>query len=93
MSTGGPGRWVRDESVLWRRTPGAVVLLTDQGREPFSLTGSGRALWELLADALDETELCQRLAALHGTDAADIASDVHHTLRALTERGAVAYRP
>ena len=93
MSTGGAGRWVRDDRVLWRRTPGAVVLLTDRTPEPFVLTGSGRALWELLADALDDTELCQRLAALHDTDAAEIASDLHHTLRALTERGAVAHRP
>ena len=93
MSTDRAGRWVRDDRVLWRRTPGAVVLLTNRTREPFSLTGSGRALWELLADALDEAELCQRLAALHDTDATEITSDVHHILRALAERGAVAYQP
>ena len=78
--------------MLWRRTPGAVVLLTHQAREPFSLTGSGPALWELLADALDESELCQRLAGLHDADATEIASDVHQTLLTLSERGAVAYR-
>lgn len=92
MSTAGAGRWVRADSVLWRRTPGAVVLLTDQSREPFSLTGSGRALWELLADALDEPELCRRLAVLHDTDPEGIASDVHHVLVTLAERGAVGYR-
>ncbi|CAN5190393.1 hypothetical protein BH24ACT1_BH24ACT1_09320 [soil metagenome] len=91
VSTGGARRWVRGDRVLWRRTPGAVVLLTDHGREPFSLTGSGRALWELLGEALDEAELCRRLAALHGTEAAGIAADVHRILRDLAGRGAVRH--
>lgn len=79
--------------MLWRRTPAAVVLLAHGSAEPLSLTGSGRALWELLADPVDEAELCRRLADQHGTDAAAIAPDVQRTLDDLARRGAVTPLP
>lgn len=70
-----------------------MVVLAHDSSEPFSLTGSGRALWELLAEPLEEGELCRRLAGQHGTDVAAIAPDVHDTLAALARRGAVSAQP
>ena len=70
-----------------------MILLVHDSGEPFSLTGSGRALWELLSDPLDESELCRRLADQHGTDVIAIAPDVHETLAALARRGAVSAQP
>lgn len=94
MSKGGAGvRWVRAEGVLWRRTQAAIVMLTAEAREPFSLTGSGRSLWEVLGDPIDEHALCLRLARLHGADVALVAPAVRQVLGDLARRGAVVQRP
>ena len=93
VTSGGASRWVRDAGALWRRTPNAVVVLADGTREPFTLTGSGRALWEALGDPLDEAELCHRLAERYGTDEVVVADDVRRVITDLDRRGALHHQP
>lgn len=89
VTTGGGGYWVRADGVLWRRTPVAVVVLAAGAAEPFLLTGSGPALWQLLADPVDEAELCRRLAECYGTTVATVAPGVLEVLGHLADVGAV----
>lgn len=86
-------RWVRDDGALWRRTPNAVVVLAAGTREPFTLTGSGRALWEELGDPIDEADLCHRLAERYATLDTALSDDVRRVIEDLARRGAVHHQP
>lgn len=93
MASSGARRWVRDDEALWRRTPNAVVVLASGSREPFTMAGSGPALWEELAEPVDEGALCHRLAQRFGTEASAVADDVRRVIEDLVERGAVHHQP
>lgn len=62
-----PTTWLgRADRVLWRDTPGGVVLLSMVMPAPVLLTGSGAALWELLADPIQLEEAAMLLAEFYG---------------------------
>jgi hypothetical protein len=82
-------RFVRSNQVLWRRTTNGVVLLPSHETEPFTLSGSGSALWEVLAEPVALDEASQLLAELHGVDADVVANDIAPVLDELTRRSAV----
>jgi hypothetical protein len=82
-------RFVRSSRVLWRRTSNGVVLLPSTESEPFTLSGSGSVLWEVLAEPVDVEEASQLLGELHGVDAEQVANDIAPVIDELTRRSAV----
>ena len=81
--------WGRTETVLWRRVPGAVLLLGVDAREPIAVSGPGADLWELLDEPVAESAACAALRTLYDTDEATVAADVRQLLQRLEERGLV----
>jgi hypothetical protein len=79
----------RAPGVLWREGAFGVVLLVPPGRDPRTLTGTGRALWRAVEEPITPRALAQRLAASFVTDANRVASDIAPVLAELLELGAL----
>ena len=75
--------------MLWRRVPGAVLLLGEDAHEPIALTGPGADLWELLGAPVTESTVFAALSSSYQTDEATVAVDVRKVMRELEERGLV----
>ena len=75
--------------MLWRAGDFGVVLLAPAGREPLTLEGTGRALWDALAAPVTPTELAEDLARAFGAEPTQVASDIAPILAELTRVGAV----
>lgn len=82
-------RWVRAPEVLWRETPDGVVLLPPGVSEPFALTDSGAAVWELLADPVELEAAVEHLATAYAVPADVVGASVQPLLHDLERRGAV----
>lgn len=85
--------WARDPEVLWREVAGGAVLLPANADEPFALTDSGAALWELLESPMGLDEVAARLAAVYATSPAVVEESVRPLLRDLERRHAVRQMP
>ena len=84
------GPWCRAEPVLWRRTLDGVVLLEARAEaEPVVLRGPAAAIWELLAQPMDDADLVATLATSYGVDRARVAPDVAVALATLADLGAL----
>ncbi len=70
-----------------------MVLLPPGSREPKTLTGTGRALWQALARPMTAEELAAELAATFGTDAARVGTDIAPVLDELRSMGALVEVP
>jgi hypothetical protein len=79
----------RAPDVLWRRTADRVLLAPPGEGEMVSLSGTGVALWELLAEPSDLDRLATRLAVAYRADEHVVAMDVLPVLRDLARRGFV----
>lgn len=75
--------------MLWRAGDFGMVLLAPTGREPVILEGTGRVLWEALAEPVTPTALAEDLARAFGADAERVASDITPFLAELTRIGAI----
>ena len=82
----GTVRWVRAASALWRRLHDGVMLLNDSDDRPLTVTGPGRAIWELLQDPIEEEELVEVLAEVYGQPVDDVRRDIAPVLDELVER-------
>jgi Coenzyme PQQ synthesis protein D (PqqD) len=77
------------DAVLRRRLPGAAVLLPPGADQPVVLTGTALALWDELAEPVDEAGLAARLAERFAVDEATVAADIGPALDRLRQLGAV----
>ena len=84
-----PKRWQQSPDVLCRESLDAIHLLPAGSDEPFTLAGSGRAVWRALAQPSTTAELVERLSSAHGADASQVRSDVEPILLELAARGAI----
>ena len=82
-------RYTRRERVLWRRTGDAVVLLAGDGRQVFTLEGSGVDLWHLLAEPIDLDEAASALAGVYGASSEQVAQDIAPVLEELSRRDVI----
>ena len=76
--------------MLWRRIPGAVLILhADAGDDdPVEVNGSGADLWDLLAVPTTATAACAVLSP-DEFDRGVVKADIERVLRELEERGFV----
>jgi hypothetical protein len=92
MMTGVAGpdtRWQRADEVLTRRTTRSVLVLVPESRHPLLLGGAARAVWEVLAHPVDDSELVDRVAGQLGVDTQRARNEVVSTRIALQRAGAV----
>lgn len=82
--------WSRREGVLWRRSGDALVLLVPDADDLVTLSSTGQALWEALAEPADLTQVAKSLSALYGIDADTVAADIEPFLVDLERRHVVA---
>lgn len=80
------GRWVRGPSVLWRYVPGGILLLAPGADDPVLLSGSGAAVWQLLAEPLQEEDVIETLARACAVEATVVAADLRPLLDEMAAR-------
>ena len=85
-------RLVRGPEVLWRAGAFGVVLAVP-GREPLTLSGTGRALWDALARPITAADLAAELATAFAADPDVVAADIAPVLDELGRVGAVEEVP
>ena len=85
-------RYARRERVLWRRTGDAVVVLAGDGRQVFTLEGSGVDLWHLLAEPIELDEAARALAGAYGASSEQVAKDIAPVLEELSRRDVIEAR-
>lgn len=91
---GGPTsarRFVRADGVVWRRSGEAVIALAaDAGdSEVVELSGTGVALWDVLAEPVDLDGAAAALADAYRVPASVIAADIAPVLDELVDWGVV----
>ncbi len=79
-------RYRRSDHVLWRRSHGAVLVMSPGHHEVVSLQGPGTALWELLALPATAAEVIRSLASMYGIAPETVAGDVAPLLDDLVAR-------
>lgn len=84
-----PTRWVRNPEVLWREVADGVVLLPPGTDEPFALTDSGAAVWDLLATPVDIDTAVTQLATAYQVAPEVVGASVGPLLDDLRRRDAV----
>ncbi len=72
----------RAQNVLWRRTATSVVIRTIDGRG-VTLSATGRALWDALAEPRRLSELTDLLHAAFADPSGALDGEVAQTLRQL----------
>lgn len=88
--TTGADSFVREESVLWRRVAGGVLLLPPDSDELMLLSGSGGEIWHALERPQSMTSLAGALSARYDVGEQELMSEVlPPTLDELERRRAV----
>ena len=78
----------RRADVLWRASPGYLVLSTPNG-EVTSVTGPGVEVWELLSEPLDADSIVMTLAERYAADVELIRRDLAPLFETLIRGGYV----
>jgi hypothetical protein len=78
----------RSAGVLSRRVGEEVIVASAEG-DPYLLTGTGLAMWNLLRTPRTVSELVRELSVTYGAPPADVGSDVEPFLAELVSRGLV----
>jgi hypothetical protein len=78
---------LRQAGLTWHVAGDDVVVLDLEGSVYLKLNGSGRVLWERLAEPCTEAELTAALVAAYGIDEQRAAADVGGFLADLRQRG------
>jgi hypothetical protein len=86
------GRLRRADGVLWREGEFGVIVVADAA-EPYTLEGTGRALWHALAAPVGADELATDLARAFGVDRGRIVADIAPVLAELTRIGVIIEEP
>ena len=70
------------------------MLLPADGRQVFTLEGSGVDLWQLLSEPIGLDEAANALAEVYGTTSAEVAADIAPVLEELSRRDVIeAHEP
>ena len=69
-------RWRRRPDALWRRSLDAVLVLAAGADEPVPLTGTGPAVWELLAEPCTVPQLAAVLSEGFDAEPATVEADL-----------------
>ena len=77
---------LRQENLTWQIAGDEVVVLDLEGSVYLKLNGSGRVLWEALAELCTEAELTSALVDRYEIDEARAAADVAQFVDALRAR-------
>jgi hypothetical protein len=72
-------------SVVHEEVDGEVIAIDLSGGSYYSLSGSGPAIWSMLAGGATESEICAALAARHRIEAGEARPAVAEFLRRLRE--------
>jgi hypothetical protein len=81
---------LRQDRLTWHVAGDDVVVLDLKGSVYLKLNGSGRTLWERLAEGCDHTDLVSALVAEYGIDNDRATDDVDRFLADLRGRGLLA---
>ncbi|MFI5047442.1 MAG: PqqD family protein [Acidimicrobiia bacterium] len=82
-------RWRRRPDALWRRGLDAVLVLPVDADEPVMLTGTGPAVWELLAEPCTVPQLAAVLSEVYDAEPATVEADVRPVVDELVRLGAL----
>ena len=82
-------RWRRRPDALWRRSVDAVLVLPAGADEPVTLTGTGPALWELLAEPCTVAQLAAVLADAYDAPIETVEADIAPVVDELARVGAL----
>jgi Coenzyme PQQ synthesis protein D (PqqD) len=88
-----PARLRRAPAALWREGAFGVVVLGPGRDEPHTLTGTGPALWDALAEPRTRDELATTLAARFGADRGRVAAALAAVIEALLQLGVIDETP
>jgi Coenzyme PQQ synthesis protein D (PqqD) len=80
---------LRQDGVTWQVAGDDVVVLDLSGSMYFKVNGSGRVLWEALAEPRSPAELEGLLVDRYGIDEARARADVAQFVADLRDRGLV----
>ncbi len=80
---------IRQQDLTWHVAGDDVVVLDLEGSVYLKVNGSGRVLWELLAEPRTQDELTAALVDRYGIDQSVAASDVAGFVADLRHRGIV----
>ena len=80
---------VREQGVLASALDEGVTMLGDNPDEFFQLDAIGKSIWELLAEPLSVSSLCETLAQEFEVDLAACQRDVLAFLEQLREKGLI----
>jgi hypothetical protein len=78
---------LRQDGLTWHVAGDDVVVLDLQGSVYLRLNGSGRVLWERLAEGATEDDLAAALVGTYGIDLERATADVDGFLADLRQRG------
>jgi hypothetical protein len=76
---------------LWRQATDRVLLLHASDGELVSLAGTGVALWDLLVEPMELSELVSVMSRGYGVDSEVVESDLRPVLDELVERQLVEF--
>jgi hypothetical protein len=82
-----------NSDVAHREIEGQVLLLTPDDDVLYTLNGTGKLAWELLASGASPREIAARIAATYAIDLETAERDVAAFLDELERRGVVSRRP
>lgn len=80
---------LRQQDLTWHVAGEDIVVLDLEGSVYLKVNGSGRVLWELLAEPRTEAELAGALVEQYGIDEAHAVADVATFVADLRQRGIV----
>lgn len=81
---------LRPTALTWHVVGSDVVVLDLEGSVYLKLNGSGRVLWERLAETASTEALVEALVDQYGIDDELAAADVHEFVGELRRRGLLA---
>lgn len=85
---------VKDGFVLREVAGQAVVIATGEASKKFhgmvKLNGTGKVIWQGLADGLSEEQVAERLVAEYDVTAEQAAADVHAFTKKMADEGFLA---
>ena len=84
-----PERWIRDDDVIATDLDDELVLLNPATRAVYSVNGTGREVWNRLADPASVAELASALVARFAVDEATATRDVGTLIDELVTAGLV----
>ncbi len=84
-------RLERAPSTLWRAGEFGVVLLAPRAAAPVTLGGTGRGLWDALAEPRTREQLASDLAAAYDADPQVVADDIEPVVEQLLSIGAIEW--